>query len=173
VARNARASSRATRPGTDASYAARNSFARPVKEVAPERTSRSVRLTGPVASLPGSLDLYPAAGDLVRAGIPLEESLLACNSRTEKPRVRASFGFEPGDGGHRSRLACQSFRGFPEIIARPSAPRGGNSSGKLDGILERLADYTEGSELIRQKILARDAVPDSVLSLMCFAIVCG
>ena len=48
----------------------------------------------------------------------------------------------------------------------------GEQAGKLDGILERLADYTEGREVIRQKILAAMLYP-IVLSVMCFAIVCG
>ena len=49
-------------------------------------------------------------------------------------------------------------RVFPEIYrATVSA---GEQSGHLDTVLERLADYTESREQIRQKVLARDALPD-------------
>src|SRR5262249_20709984 len=61
-------------------------------------------------------------------------------------------------------------RVFPEIYR--STVAAGEQSGKLDGILERLADYTEGREQIRQKILAAMLYP-IVLTVMCFAIVCG
>src|SRR5579864_7335960 len=110
---------------------------------------------------------------LVRAGLPLEESLLAVSQQTEKPRVQSIIlgvrakvmeGHPLADG------LAEFPRVFPEIYK--STVAAGESSGKLDGILERLADYTEGREQIRQKILAAMLYP-IVLSVMCFAIVCG
>src|SRR5262249_42705673 len=61
-------------------------------------------------------------------------------------------------------------RVFPEIYR--STVAAGEQTGKLDTILERLADYTESREQIRQKVLAAMLYP-IVLSIMCFAIVCG
>jgi general secretion pathway protein F len=59
---------------------------------------------------------------------------------------------------------------FPEIYrATVSA---GEQAGHLDNVLERLADYTESREQIRQKIMAAMLYP-IVLSVMCFAIVTG
>ena len=59
---------------------------------------------------------------------------------------------------------------FPEIYrATVSA---GEQAGHLDSVLERLADYTESREGMRQKVLAAMLYP-IVLSVMCFAIVCG
>jgi general secretion pathway protein F len=61
-------------------------------------------------------------------------------------------------------------RVFPEIYrATVSA---GEQAGHLDNVLERLADYTESREQIRQKIMAAMLYP-IVLSVMCFAIVTG
>jgi general secretion pathway protein F len=110
---------------------------------------------------------------LVRAGLPLEESLLAVSQQTEKPRVQSivlgvrSRVME----GHTLADGLSEFpRVFPEIYrATVSA---GEQSGHLDTILERLADYTENREQMRQKILGAMLYP-IVLSIMCFGIVAG
>jgi general secretion pathway protein F len=110
---------------------------------------------------------------LVRAGLPLEESLLAVSQQTEKPRVQSILL------GVRSRVMeghtladglAEFPRVFPEIYrATVSA---GEQSGHLDTVLERLADYTESREAIRQKILGAMLYP-IVLTIMCFGIVTG
>jgi general secretion pathway protein F len=110
---------------------------------------------------------------LVRAGLPLEESLLAVSQQTEKPRVqsivigvraRVMEGHTLADG------LAEFPRVFPEIYrATVSA---GEQSGHLDTILERLADYTENREVIRQKIIGAMLYP-IVLTIMCFGIVSG
>ncbi len=110
---------------------------------------------------------------LVRAGLPLEEALLAASQQTEKPRVQSIvLGVRAKVmEGHPLAEGLSEFpRVFPEIYC--STVAAGEQSGKLDGVLERLADYTEGRELIRQKILAAMLYP-IVLSVMCFAIVTG
>jgi general secretion pathway protein F len=110
---------------------------------------------------------------LVRAGLPLEESLLAVSQQTEKPRVQSIvLGVRAKVmEGHPLADGLADFpRVFPEIYR--STVAAGEQSGKLDGVLERLADYTEGREQIRQKILAAMLYP-IVLSVMCFAIVTG
>src|SRR6185369_8418710 len=110
---------------------------------------------------------------LVRAGLPLEESLLAVSQQTEKPRVQGiiigvrSRVME----GHTLADGLSEFpRVFPEIYrATVSA---GEQSGHLDAILERLADYTENREAMRQKVLGAMLYP-IVLTIMCFGIVSG
>jgi general secretion pathway protein F len=108
---------------------------------------------------------------LVRAGLPLEESLLAVSQQTEKPRVqsiihgvraRVMEGHTLADGfGEFPRV-------FPEIYRATVAA--GEQAGHLDNVLERLADYTESREEIRQKVLAALLYP-IVLTIMCFVIV--
>jgi general secretion pathway protein F len=108
---------------------------------------------------------------LVRAGLPLEESLLAVSQQTEKPRVQSiilgvrSKVME----GHTLADGLAEFpRVFPEIYrATVSA---GEQAGHLDNVLERLALYTESREELRQKILAAMLYP-IVLTVMCFIIV--
>src|ERR1700742_420326 len=108
---------------------------------------------------------------LVKAGLPLEESLLAVSQQTEKPRmqsvvmgVRAKVmeGHTLADG------FAEFQRVFPEIYrATVSA---GEQSGHLDSVLERLADYTESRDQMRQKVIGALLYP-LVLTAMCFGIV--
>ena len=108
---------------------------------------------------------------LVRAGLPLEESLLAVSQQTEKPRVqsivlgvraRVMEGHTLADG------FAEFPRIFPEIYRATVAA--GEQAGHLDNVLERLADYTENRDQLRQKVVAAMLYP-IVLSVLCFAIV--
>jgi general secretion pathway protein F len=108
---------------------------------------------------------------LVRAGLPLEESLLAVSQQTEKPRVqsivlgvraRVMEGHTLADG------FAEFPRIFPEIYRATVAA--GEQAGHLDNVLERLADYTEGRDQLRQKVLTAMLYP-IVLTVICFAIV--
>jgi len=108
---------------------------------------------------------------LVRAGLPLEESLLAVSQQTEKPRVqsivlgvraRVMEGHTLADG------FAEFPRIFPEIYRATVAA--GEQAGHLDSVLERLADYTESRDQLRQKVVAAMLYP-IVLTVLCFAIV--
>ncbi|HXW74612.1 MAG TPA: type II secretion system inner membrane protein GspF [Steroidobacteraceae bacterium] len=108
---------------------------------------------------------------LVRAGLPLEESLLAVSQQTEKPRVQSIvLGVRARVmEGHTLASGFAEFpRVFPEIYRATVAA--GEQSGHLDNVLERLADYTEGRDQLRQKVLAAMLYP-IVLTVLCFAIV--
>jgi general secretion pathway protein F len=108
---------------------------------------------------------------LVRAGLPLEESLLAVSQQTEKPRVQSIvLGVRARVmEGHTLADGLSGFpRIFPEIYRATVAA--GEQSGHLDTVLERLAEYTEGRDQLRQKILGAMLYP-IVLSVICVAIV--
>jgi general secretion pathway protein F len=110
---------------------------------------------------------------LVRAGLPLEEALLAVSQQTEKPRVQSIILGTRARvmEGHTLASGLAEFpRVFPEIYRATISA--GEQSGYLDAILERLADYTENRELLRQRVLGAMLYP-IVLSIMCFAIVSG
>lgn len=108
---------------------------------------------------------------LVRAALPLEEALLAVSQQTERPRVQSILlGVRAKVmEGHTLATGLADFpRVFPEIYRATVAA--GEQSGHLDSVLERLADYTEGREALRQKVLGAMLYP-IVLTVMSFSIV--
>jgi general secretion pathway protein F len=143
-----------------------------VAEVAQKeaRRQRSFTLLRRVSSADLALFTRQLA-TLVRAGLPLEEALLAVSQQTEKPRVqsiilgvraRVMEGHTLADG------FAEFPRIFPEIYRATVAA--GEQAGHLDNVLERLADYTEGRDQLRQKVLAALLYP-IVLTVLCFGIV--
>jgi general secretion pathway protein F len=145
-----------------------------VSEVAQKEATRQRSFSFVRRVAPADLSLFTRQlATLVRAGLPLEESLLAVSQQTEKPRVQSiilgvrSKVME----GHTLADGLTEFpRVFPEIYRATIAA--GEQAGHLDNVLERLAVYTESREEMRQKILAAMLYP-IVLSVMCFIIVCA
>jgi general secretion pathway protein F len=110
---------------------------------------------------------------LVNSALPLEEALLAVSEQTESPRVKSvvigvrSKVME----GHALADGLAEFpRAFPEIYRATVAA--GEQSGHLDAVLERLADYTEGRQVLRQKIQHAMIYP-VVLTVLALLIVSG
>jgi general secretion pathway protein F len=143
-----------------------------VAEVAQKEARRQRSFSFMRRVSPTDLSLFTRQlATLVRAGLPLEESLLAVSQQTERPRVqsivlgvraRVMEGHTLADG------FAEFPRVFPEIYRATVAA--GEQAGHLDKVLERLADYTESREQIRQKVLAAMLYP-IVLTCMCFGIV--
>ncbi len=143
-----------------------------VSEVAQKEAKRQRSFSFLRRVSPADLTLFTRQlATLVRAGLPLEESLLAVSQQTEKPRVqsivlgvraRVMEGHTLADG------FAEFPRVFPEIYRATVAA--GEQAGHLDNVLERLAEYTETREQIRQKVLAALLYP-IVLTVMCFGIV--
>jgi general secretion pathway protein F len=110
---------------------------------------------------------------LVRAGLPLEEALLAVSQQTERPRVQSILI------GVRARVMeghtlADGFGEFPAVFPEiyRATVAAGEQSGHLDLVLERLADYTESREQTRQKIMGAMLYP-IVLMLFSLVIVSG
>lgn len=90
---------------------------------------------------------------LVRAGLPLETSLQATAQQSENRQTqRVALGLRAKVvEGYSLAAALNEFpRVFPEIYRATVAA--GESSGHLDGVLERLADYSESQHALRQKV---------------------
>ena len=108
---------------------------------------------------------------LVHASLPLEEALLAVGEQSEAPRVKSiilgvrSKVME----GHALADGLDEFpKAFPELYRATVAA--GEQSGHLDAILERLADYTENRQELRQKVQHAMIYP-VVLTVLAVAIV--
>jgi general secretion pathway protein F len=89
----------------------------------------------------------------VRAGLPLEEALLAVSEHTEKARLKSIvLGVRAKVlEGHTLAMGLEDFpRAFPTVYRATVAA--GEHAGQLDAVLERLADYTESRHGLRQKI---------------------
>ena len=108
---------------------------------------------------------------LSRSGIPLEEALLAVSQQTETPRIQAIVS------GVRARVlegrsladGLGAFpQAFPEIYRTTVAA--GEQSARPDGVLERLADYTENSHALQSRVRNALVYP-LLLSVVSLAIV--
>ena len=110
---------------------------------------------------------------LVRAGLPLEEALRAVSQHTEKSRVSSILMGVRSRlmEGHSLAVGMADFpQAFPEMYRATVAA--GEQSGHLDAVLERLADYAESRQILRQK-LSTAAIYPIVLSVMAILIVTG
>ncbi|MCZ6499733.1 MAG: type II secretion system inner membrane protein GspF [Gammaproteobacteria bacterium] len=110
---------------------------------------------------------------LVRAGLPLEEALHAVSQQTEKPRISSILMGVRSRlmEGHPLAVGMADFpQAFPEMYRATVAA--GEQSGHLDTVLERLADYAESRQILRQK-LSSAAIYPIVLSVMSLLIVTG
>jgi general secretion pathway protein F len=90
---------------------------------------------------------------LARAGLPVEEVLGTVARQTEKARIRNVLTAVRTRvmEGHALASAMGAFpRIFPDLYRTTVAA--GEQSGHLDLVLERLADYTENRNALRQKI---------------------
>ncbi len=108
---------------------------------------------------------------LSQSGMPLEESLLAVSQQNDNPRtksillgVRAKVmeGYTLADG-------LSDFpQAFPELYRATVAA--GEQSGHLDIVLERLAEYTESRQQLRQNITNAMVYPIALV-VMAIAII--
>jgi len=105
---------------------------------------------------------------LSQSGLPLEEALLAVSQQNETPRTKSillgvrSKVME----GHTLADGLAEFpQAFPELYQATVAA--GEQSGHLDVVLERLADYTEARQELRQRVSNAMIYP---IALVTFAI---
>src|SRR3990172_8128195 len=91
---------------------------------------------------------------LVHSGLPIEETLRAVSQQTEKARIKSMLMAVRSRvlEGHSLAAALNDFPlVFPDLYRATVAA--GEQSGYLDVVLERLADYTESRQQLRQKIM--------------------
>ena len=122
----------------------------------------------------GTLDLALLTrqlATLVRAGLPLDESLQAVSEQTDKPRLKSIvLGVRAKVlEGHSMASGLEDFpQAFPTVYRATVAA--GEQAGQLDSVLERLAEYTESRHGLRQKI-AQAMIYPIVLTVLSLGIV--
>ena len=131
------------------------------------RRARAFGLGGGISSTELAL-LTRQLATLVRSGLPLEESLLAVSQQSERPRVKSIMI------GVRSKVMeghtlADGFADFPKIFPEifRATVSAGEQSGRLDLVLERLADYTESRQQVRSKVTGAIIYP---IALTVFAV---
>jgi len=110
---------------------------------------------------------------LVRAAIPLDEALSAVGQQTEKPRIQGMvFALRAKIlEGHTLAAGLGDFpKIFPQLFRATVAA--GESSGHLDIVLDRLADYTESRQQMASKV-AQATIYPAILTIMAFLVVTG
>lgn len=109
---------------------------------------------------------------LLAAGIPIEESLRGVGEQTEKQTVRQLIiGVRANVmEGYSLAQAMNEFpTAFPELYRATISA--GEQTGRLDLILEKLADYTEKQQQTRHKIQQALIYP-ALMIIVSFSIVC-
>jgi general secretion pathway protein F len=132
----------------------RNMFPVRVTEVAQREAKRQTTFSLRRGLSPGELALITRQmASLSQSGLPLEEVLLAVSQQNDQPRAKSillgvrSRVME----GHTLADGLGDFpQAFPELYRATVAA--GEQSGHLDVVLERLADYTEARQELRQRI---------------------
>lgn len=136
-----------------------------VTEVAMRESRRQGSFSLRKGMSPGELALVTRQlASLSQSGMPLEESLLAVSQQNETPRtksillgVRAKVmeGYTLADG-------LGDFpQAFPDLYRATVAA--GEQSGHLDVVLERLAEYTESRQELRQNIINAMVYPAALV----------
>jgi general secretion pathway protein F len=131
------------------------------------RRTRTFGVGGGISSTELAL-LTRQLATLVHSGLPLEESLLAVSQQSERQRVQSIMI------GVRSKVMeghtlADGFADFPKVFPEiyRATVAAGEQSGRLDVVLERLADYTENRQQIRSKIMSAIIYP---VALTVFAV---
>ena len=109
---------------------------------------------------------------LAKAGLPLDEALLAVSEHTEKPRLKSIIlGVRAKVlEGHSLASGLDEFpHAFPTVYR--ATVMAGEQAGQLDNVLDRLADYTESRHGLRQKVTQAMVYPVLLTSIALVIIV--
>ena len=109
---------------------------------------------------------------LVKAGLPLEEALLAVSEHTEKPRLKSIIlGVRAKVlEGHSLASGLDEFpHAFPPVYR--ATVMAGEQAGQLDSVLDRLADFTESRHGLRQKVVQAMVYPILLTTIALFIII--
>lgn len=110
---------------------------------------------------------------LVGADLPIDEALAALSEQDDNERQReltVALRSRVMEGASLAQAMADFPDSFPEIFRATVAA--GEQSGHLDTVLEKLADYAESRDALRQTLLAALTYP-LLLSVVAIAVVAG
>ncbi|MCQ4164045.1 type II secretion system inner membrane protein GspF [Tahibacter harae] len=110
---------------------------------------------------------------LLNAGLPIDEALAALGEQGEDERARSlviALRSRVMEGAGLATAFADYPESFPEIYRASVAA--GEQSGRLGTVLERLAEYAESRDALRQQMLTALAYP-ILLTLVAIAVVTG
>ena len=118
-----------------------------------ERVEQPKKLFNPSISIKELALLTRQLATLTRAALPLDESLGIIVKQTSKDRVKKVMTSVRAQVVEGQSLA-QAMSNFPGVFKQDyvATVRAGEQSGDLAGVLDRLADYTENGQKIRQTV---------------------
>lgn len=108
---------------------------------------------------------------LLRSGLPLDESLSAVAQQSEGRAIkRVALGVRAQivEGASLADAMADFPNAFPPLFR--ATIEAGEQSGKLDGVLVRLADYVEGRQAMRQKMMLAAFYP-AILTVVAITVV--
>jgi general secretion pathway protein F len=118
-----------------------------------ERSSFSLSSAGSLSATELALFTRQLA-TLTRSGLPLDEALTAVAQQSESKRVqRVTLGVRARvvEGNSLASAMAEFPAGFPTLFR--ATIEAGEQAGRLDGVLERLADYADRGEQLRSKMM--------------------
>jgi general secretion pathway protein F len=97
---------------------------------------------------------------LLRAGMPLVESLTALIDQTSRPRLRSTI-FEVRDKVNAGQTVADSLEEHPRVFSNlyVNMVRAGETSGTLEQVLMRLAEILERQAKLKSQVLSSMAYP--------------
>ncbi|MCK9194046.1 MAG: type II secretion system inner membrane protein GspF [Nevskia sp.] len=108
---------------------------------------------------------------LTRSGLPLDEALAAVSQQSESKRVqRVTLGVRSRvtEGNSLARALSEFPGAFPPLFR--ATIEAGEQAGKLDSVLERLADYADRSQALRSKVMLATFYP-AILTVVAIGVV--
>tara|TARA_R110001583_G_scaffold4696_1_gene26724 strand:- start:7177 stop:7797 length:621 start_codon:yes stop_codon:yes gene_type:complete len=128
---------------------------------------------GPGMSVPDLALLTRQLATLIGAGLPIDEALRALSEQTGKAKIKAmilAIRAKVLEGYTLAKALAEYPKAFPHLYR--STVSAGEHAGHLDGVLNRLADYTEARQSADQKIKLAAMYP-LILSIVAIGIVVG
>lgn len=128
---------------------------------------------GPGLSMPELALLTRQLATLIGAGLPIDESLKALSEQTDKQKIQSmilAIRAKVLEGYTLAKALAEYPRAFPRLYR--STVSAGEHAGHLDGVLLRLAEYTESRQAADQQIKLAAIYP-IILTVVAIGIVIG